>query len=169
MLASTDRLGEIISVAQRKAENMASIAQLAEDQTALAAETAHPIPVETVEAALRNLNDYAFLADTELARLELVNTRLPQEPVTHLERGKQVHALLLEAIEKLCPEGKPLRQPPSREWYPYLILKDAYVEERSNRDIMLGLYISEGTFNRTRRAAIRSVARALGEMETSYA
>ena len=30
---------------------------------------------------------------------------------------------------------------------------------------MLKLYISEGTFNRTRRAALRSVARTLGEME----
>jgi hypothetical protein len=103
LLASTDRIGEIISVAQRKTENLAQIAQLAEDQTALATEEAHPIPIDTVEAALRNLNDYAFLADTDLAQLELVNTRLAQGQVTHLERGKQVHALLLEAIERNLP------------------------------------------------------------------
>jgi hypothetical protein len=41
------------------------------------------------------------------------------------------------------------------------------MEEISNRDIMLKLFISEGTFNRTRRAAIRSVARTLGEMEAA--
>ena len=45
--------------------------------------------------------------------------------------------------------------------------EEAYLEEIPNRDVMLKLYISEGTFNRTRRAAIRSLARALGEMEAS--
>jgi hypothetical protein len=44
-------------------------------------------------------------------------------------------------------------------------LHEAYIEEKLNRDIMSRLYISEGTFNRTRRAAIRSLARILGEME----
>jgi len=47
-----------------------------------------------------------------------------------------------------------------------VILYDAYVKEIQNRDIMGRLYISEGTFNRTRRAAIRSLAKALAEMET---
>jgi hypothetical protein len=42
------------------------------------------------------------------------------------------------------------------------------MEDRLNREIMSQLYISEGTFNRTRRAAIRSVARLLGEMEARY-
>lgn len=168
LLAPSDRIGEIISVAHRRAENLSRIAQLVKDQPALAVDQAHPIPVETVEAALRNLNDYVFLADTGLAQLELVNSRLPLEKVTHLERGKKVHALLLETIDRLRPEETPLRDPPPREWYAYLILKDAYLEERPNRDIMLDLYISEGTFNRTRRAAIRSVARALEEMEMNF-
>jgi hypothetical protein len=39
------------------------------------------------------------------------------------------------------------------------------VDEVQNRDIMGKLYISEGTFNRTRRTAIRSLARTLAEME----
>jgi len=34
-----------------------------------------------------------------------------------------------------------------------------------NRDIMNRLYVSEGTFNRTRRRAIRGVAKAIGEIE----
>ena len=78
-----------------------------------------------------------------------------------------LHAVLQEGLETLRPgPGMPPRQPP-REWYPYLILREAYVNETSNRDIMLKLYISEGTFNRTRRTAIRSLTRALGEMEAS--
>jgi hypothetical protein len=44
-------------------------------------------------------------------------------------------------------------------------LHDAYVLGELNRDIMSKLYISEGTFNRTRRRAVRGVAKALQEME----
>ncbi|MDH5507570.1 MAG: hypothetical protein OEZ02_10145, partial [Anaerolineae bacterium] len=55
--------------------------------------------------------------------------------------------------------------PPSREWYPFLILRDAYLNDVPNRDIMSRLYISEGTFNRTRRGALRAVTRIVGEME----
>jgi hypothetical protein len=63
------------------------------------------------------------------------------------------------------PGGDIPRDPPPREWYPYVILYDAYVNGKQNRDVMSRLYISEGTFNRTRRAAISSLARALVEME----
>jgi hypothetical protein len=99
----------------------------------------------------------------------LVKDRLSGGQVTHLERGKAVQQVMLEAIEKLRPAGAIPRDPPPREWYPYLILRQAYLEEVANRDIMLRLYISEGTFNRTRRSAIRSLARALGEMEKAIA
>jgi len=103
--------------------------------------------------------------DSPLGELKLVHTRLDPSQVTTLDRGKAVQDVLLEAMEKLRLAGETSRDPPPREWYPYLILHDAYLEEKPNRDIMLDLYISEGTFNRTRRAAVRSVTRTLGEME----
>ena len=59
------------------------------------------------------------------------------------------------------------REPIPRQWYPYLILYNAYLENQPNSEIMMRLYISEGTFNRTRRAAIRSLARVLSEMEAA--
>jgi len=40
-----------------------------------------------------------------------------------------------------------------------------HVPDELNRDIMSKLYISEGTFNRIRRRAVRGVAKALEEME----
>lgn len=40
-----------------------------------------------------------------------------------------------------------------------------HVPGELNRDIMSKLYSSAGTFNRTRRRAIRAVVRALQEME----
>jgi hypothetical protein len=86
---------------------------------------------------------------------------------TFITRGKAVSNLLAKAVLKLKPEQEKPAGAPSRSWYPYLILRNAYLESVFNREIMSQLYISEGTFNRTRRAAIQSVARILEEMEAS--
>jgi hypothetical protein len=141
--------------------------ELTEAQHHPAQEPPALISLEDVESALRNLNDYAFLADSPLADLELVRSRLPGT-ATHVERGKELHAILIEAMNKLCPQAVVPHDPPPREWHPYLIIKEAYQEEKTNRDIMMRLYISEGTFNRTRRSAIRSIARVLGELEIAH-
>ncbi len=121
--------------------------------------------VKNVEDALRNIHDYAFLGDSDLAGTNLVSTRLTEEGCTHLDRGKMVYQVLEEAVEKLRPDKEYSGSTPPREWYPYLILYYAYFEDKLNRDIMSLLYISEGTFNRTRRSAIRSVTRVLVELE----
>jgi len=163
LLNLTDRMGELIASARRKGEKMSQIAHLAEPSPISHADS--PVSAEMVEDALRNLCDYTRLGDSPLVHLGLVGAHLPGGQATHLERGKVVHEVMLEAIEMLRPDGAIPRDPPPREWYPYLILRDAYLEEVSNREIMMRLYISEGTFNRTRRSAIRSLARALGEME----
>jgi len=97
----------------------------------------------------------------------LVQTRLPPVGTTHIDRGKAVHGVLLEVLEKLRPEAGCPANPIPRQWYSYLILHGAYLEEKLNREIMSQLYISEGTFNRTRRLAIHTIARALEEMEAS--
>jgi hypothetical protein len=165
LLNLTDRIGEIIATDRQKVEKLSQIARLAEPTPDSGAES--PISTVTVDDALRNLYDYSRLADSPLARIGLVSAHLPDGQVTHLERGKAVHKIMLEAIEKLRPGGAIPRDPPPREWYPYLILHDAYLKEVPNREIMMRLYISEGTFNRTRRSAIRSLARALGEMENA--
>lgn len=125
------------------------------------------IPIDVMENVLRNLYDYAYLADSPLAELALVQSRLPGKVATHLDRGKVIYEVTLDALNKLNPGTAITQDPPPREWYPYLVLKYAYLEGVSNRDIMMRLYISEGTFNRTRRSAVRSVARAMGEMETN--
>ena len=46
-----------------------------------------------------------------------------------------------------------------------MIINDAYIEDIRDREIMARLYISEGTYYRTRRKALRGVARALLETE----
>jgi hypothetical protein len=168
ILSMADRIEDLIYFAQRKSLYARQIAHLAQVQQPDAmADYSALVSVETVETALRNMYDYSFLGDTPLGELKLVRTRLLQGQATTLDRGKTVHEVLLEAVNKLRPGTTITRDPPPREWYPYLIVRDAYIEEKPNRDIMLQLNISEGTFNRTRRATVRSVARTLGEMEAA--
>lgn len=86
---------------------------------------------------------------------------------THIDRGKALNKVLVQAIHQLQPDGVPPNphSVPPREWHQFIILHDSYVRDEMNRDIMSRLYIGEGTFNRTRRRALQGVARALQEME----
>jgi hypothetical protein len=157
----------MIREAQREREHLAALSRLSTPPPAPAAPVAE-IPMREVEDALRNLTSLAYLGEHSLAKLSSVAARLPAQGATHLDRGRAVHYVLSEAIERLCPDGKRPRDPIPREWHPYIILHDAYLEDAPNRDIMARLYISEGTFNRTRRAALRAVTRLLEEKESAF-
>jgi hypothetical protein len=127
-------------------------------------EAVSPELVAQVEDALRRLYDYAYLGEQPLSERLLLH-----DPAsTHLDRGKALNALLITTIEKLRPPAaaEP-RDIPPREWHPYLILRDAYVRGEANRDIMSHLYVSEATFHRTRRSALRAVAQTLLELDHS--
>jgi hypothetical protein len=118
-----------------------------------------------VEDALRNLSNYAYLGQSPLAGLELVTMSVSEDLITHIDRGRTLRKLISDTIEKLRPDDEPPGGIPPKEWHAYVILHDAYVMDVPNRDIMTKLYISEGTFNRTRRSAVRAVAQAINEME----
>lgn len=125
-----------------------------------------------VEDALRKLHDLAHLGDHPLAKLCVVEQRLQQrqEPAAgFIERGKVVSEILVQALNQLRPNSSPPgeKQVPPRDWHPFIILYDSYVLDTPNRDIMSRLYISQGTFNRTRRRALHSVAQTLAESEQS--
>jgi hypothetical protein len=123
--------------------------------------------ISRIEDALRRLHDYSYLGEIKLAHLGIIDQYIDLQEsagITHIDRGKGLHEVLVAAIGKLRPSGE-RPSPPTREWHPYTILHDCYVEGKLNREVMSELYISEGTFNRARRRAIRSVAKALGEME----
>jgi hypothetical protein len=130
--------------------------------------------VGQVEDALRRLHDYPALGEHSLARLAIVQEQLAGSPGganTHIDRGKALNKVLVEAIRKLQPEGVPPNPHtvPPREWHQFIILYNSYVLDELNRDIMSRLYIGEGTFNRTRRRALQGVAKALQDMERATA
>lgn len=134
------------------------------DAGAIDEETAsglHPL----VEDALRHLYDYAYLGELGLASRHFYRRRLAGvDVVTSLDRGRALSQELVEVIERLRPPG-PTPKVLTREWVQYTILHDAYVLGEPNRDIMLKLYISESSFNRARRRAVRGVTRAVAELE----
>ncbi|HEY9527232.1 MAG TPA: hypothetical protein VIR02_09135, partial [Anaerolineales bacterium] len=162
LLEAGDRLADLIRDAHRESEHLAQLTQIVQISPPKLSQD-HEIPARAVEEALRNLYDYAYLSDCTLAKLKSIQAA--NSGRTHLDRGKLVYQTILDALEKLRPPGELPREPIPRQWYPYLILYNAYLENKPNNEIMMRLYISEGTFNRTRRAAIRSLARVLSEME----
>jgi len=164
LLDASDRIADLIRDARRESEHLAQLTQIA--QTPLPKLNVEgEISARAVEEALRNLYDYTYLSDSPLSKLKQVQRRSANSSNTHLDRGKLVYQTILDGLEKLRPPGELPREPVPRHWYPYLILYSAYLENQPNNEIMTRLYISEGTFNRTRRAAIRSLARTLSEME----
>jgi hypothetical protein len=153
---------------QRQADNLVSISR-EENQPALDNKTSAEF-VSSVEDALRRLYDYSYLGEHALAQLLVVQKRLEgvePEMVTHIDCGKALSQFLVQAIQKLRPEGPEPKPPtvPHREWHQFLILYSAYVTGHQTREIMSRLYIGEGTFNRTRRRALQGLARAVQEME----
>lgn len=115
--------------------------------------------IRMVEDGLRRMSDYIVLGQSPLA------DKLGVKAGSHIERGKELQKILHEAIELLRPAEKRPPEPLPRVWYNHAVLHDAYVEGVPNREIMARLYISEGTFNRTRRSAIRGLARLLMEKQ----
>jgi len=110
-----------------------------------------------VEGALRHLNDLPTLAQHPL----LVEAPwLTEASGTPLERAAQLRNALDLAIERLRPSGA--RPSPGSSvvggWLHYLVLKEAYVDGRPNKQIMQRYALSEGTFHRARRRAIDALA-----------
>ena len=165
LLDVSDQVAATIQQVQQRNQLVEQAAQSVQVPKIPVSEPKEGLAVGTIEEALRNIHDFASLGDMELAETKLVLTRLPDGDCTHLDRGKVVYTVLEEAVAKLRPEKELEDGIPPREWYPYLILQYAYFEGKLNRDIMSTLYISEGTFNRTRRSAIRTVTRVLVELE----
>lgn len=187
-----DRLAGMIHSARLQEENTRLLSQLVSDfrlqeqalqrqadsLMAMSLEESQPLLsnkvddefVSSVEDALRRIYDYSYLGEHSLAKLIVVKKCLEGvelESVTHIDCGKALSQFLVQAIQKLRPDG-PEPQPlsvPRREWHQYLILHSAYVSGEQTRDIMSRLYIGEGTFNRTRRRAIQGLAKAVQEME----
>jgi hypothetical protein len=159
-----DHIAELIVQSRRINDYLNKVVQIPAQPVDTSTEL---VQTKWVEDVLQNFYNYAYLGDSPLVNLKQVQCQLTGSPVTYVDRGKAVYQVVGDALEKLRPDEPSPVEPISRDWYPYLILYQAYIEGMSNRDIMLNLYISEGTFNRTRRSALRCLARVLSEIEAN--
>jgi hypothetical protein len=166
-----DRVATILSLFKLRSDKREQIRQLVSDaqsevrdlrsstdalMTTLASNP-DPAFISLVEDALRHLSDYVTLGQLPLA------DRVGVSGENHIERGRSLHEIIVQSIKALHPAGPHPHEPLPREWFNYVVLYDAYVECVTNHEIMARLYISEGTFNRTRRNALRGLARLLLE------
>jgi hypothetical protein len=145
---------QLVSEVQSKNTEMSTVAD--EMMASLSTSTDVEL-VKLVEDGLRHYSDYIALGQSPLADWAGINA------ASHVERGKQLQMFLTECIDLLRPPGTRPPEPFPRVWYSYVVLHDAYVEGVPNREIMARLYISEGTFNRTRRNALRGLAKLMLE------
>ena len=162
-----DQIGTVISLSNLRPKQSNQIRQLVanvNELDSLADEMMSSITknpneefVKILEEGLRHLPDTITLGQSALAE------KITVQGESHIERGKNLQQLLMTSIELLRPAEKRPAEPLPRIWYNHAVLHDAYVEGVPNREIMARLYISEGTFNRTRRNAIRGLARLLVE------
>jgi hypothetical protein len=119
-----------------------------------------------VEGALRRLNDLPALSENPLL------DRLPalSSPAPPLERATRLREALTQAIARLRPPGarpNPGAQGAQGGWLHYLVLQEAYVEGRPNKQIMQRYQLSEGTFHRARRRAIDALAADMAERSSA--
>lgn len=109
----------------------------------------------SVEGALRRLNDLPALSEHPLIG------SITTEGGTSLGRAAALRNDLAQAVERLAPEGtRPaLGAAAGRSgWLHHLVLYEAYIDGRPNKQIMQRYQLSEGTFHRARRRAIDAIA-----------
>jgi hypothetical protein len=166
--------------------NLASVMQnaaLAEDLGPVLTEARSEIDeissehfVRLTELALRRLNSPAALAACGLAAplSYTLTTRRerqgldPTSTPTPLEQARATREVLLDAIERLKPsDGE--TGPESPAALQYHILREEYLLGHLNKQIMTRHALSEGTFHRNRRQAIRTLAQELMSQEERLA
>lgn len=150
----SEQIGTFISVNNARRGSMQSVAARVTDSLAAGVEADFS---KCVEEALRHFADVLWLSQSSLAEWAEIQAE------SHVERGKRLQTILRGAVQSLRPEGERPPEPLPREWYNFVVLYDAYLKGVPNREVMARLYVSEGTFHRTRRQAVRGVARWLRE------
>jgi hypothetical protein len=164
------RLRELADLAVRRPDPIETIVDVREELEAIEAQPSLSVPDERelrvlVESALRRLNDVPALSRHRLVGAT-PSTRAPTG--SRIDAGNQLRRDLVEAIDHLRPEatgpGPATRSNPvGGAWLHFLVLHEAYVQGRPNKQIMQRYALSESTFHRVRRRAVDAVATELHE------
>ncbi len=115
---------------------------------------------QAVKEALGQFWGGPKLSQSSLRRMRAVQQAMPENDNVP---AKAIRSVLLQAIERLKPEGA--RSMTSAEWLIYNILDLRFVQGYRIRDIVARLAVSESDFYRKQRVAIEQVAETLAQME----
>lgn len=111
---------------------------------------------EMVGNAYQSLYDFVRLRNHPLTQLIV-----PEDEITHKEKGWQAHHVLLGGVEELDPgAGAP---PFSREWRRHRLMVLRYIEAMEPQAVAEQLAISRRQYYREHAAAIEAVAAILWE------
>ena len=116
---------------------------------------------EMVKDALRSYWGGPKLAESQLLHLGLVD-----EVATDGNRVQALRQVLIDAIQRLRPEGQ--QNFTRTDWILYNILEMRFLQGRKVRDVALRLAMSHADFYRKQRIAIEEVARIMTELEHKY-
>lgn len=116
--------------------------------------------------ALGHFYDFSYLGTHPLAQLSVISRLIvhDQTPLTHVDRGRALSRALQVAVDELKPNEGQARN--GREARFYSILHQEYCEGKENSEVALNLAISERTFYRDRKRALRTLAQILTDMES---
>ncbi len=159
VFAALDQLVPEIEAIQRQRGRVryAGVPAVAEPEEDL---TTSPDFPRWVKDALSHYWGGPKLSRSPLLQLRVVQGALPDhdgDPV------KALRAVLLQAIERLRPEGE--REMTRAEWLLYNILEMKFLQGRRVRDVAHRLAMSESDLYRKQRVAIEEVARNIAAME----
>jgi len=154
----SEQVGTFISINNARKVSMQSVSEQLEGSLMVGVESSFS---KSVEDALRHFADTLYLGRSPLADWMEIQAE------SHVERGKRLQNILREAVQSLRPKGDRPPEPLPREWYNFVVLHDAYIQGVPNREVIARLYVSEGTFHRTRRQSVRGVARWLAEQKNA--
>jgi hypothetical protein len=116
-----------------------------------------------LEGALKHLNNLPALTRDALVGNTPATAHANVPP---MDAAIMLRNELVQAIERLrpsTPRPTPGGSAGPGGWLHYLVLYEAYVDGRHNKEIMQRYYLSESTFHRARRSAVNSLAADLHE------
>jgi hypothetical protein len=116
-----------------------------------------------LDDALKHLNNLPALTRDALVgnTPSTANANVPSMDAAILLRNDLVQAI--ERLRPSTPRPTPGGSAGPGGWLHYLVLYEAYVDGRHNKEIMQRYYLSESTFHRARRSAVNSIAADLQE------
>jgi hypothetical protein len=158
------RLRQLANQTSRQPDAISALSVVRSDLDATLVDTVDGEQLRNhLEGALKHLNNLPALTRDALVgnTPSTAHANVPPMDAAILLRNELVQAI--ERLRPSTPRPTPGGSAGPGGWLHYLVLYEAYVDGRHNKEIMQRYYLSESTFHRARRSAVNSLAADLHE------